>query len=85
MKSSRWSKRILGLEKVIADESCFRILVDPKRNFAELTEAIGLELTQARERGTWLQDLYARQPALRAAPRASGGPLFFQMLIGAER
>jgi hypothetical protein len=72
LTDTHWSKRIRGLERIVAEESCLRIQIEPERNFAALVQAIGSELERVRERGTWLHDLYARQPTLRMASAAAG-------------
>lgn len=72
LTDARWLRRIAGLENVIADEACCRIRVALERNFESLAQAIGAELDQVSKRGTWLHDLFARQPALQVAPAAVG-------------
>jgi natural product biosynthesis luciferase-like monooxygenase protein len=72
VSDARWSRRISGLESVIANEACCRVRVLPEVKFDALAQAVGVELEQLRERGTWLHDLFARQPALRVAPANAG-------------
>jgi natural product biosynthesis luciferase-like monooxygenase protein len=62
---ARWSRRIQGLEALIAETSCCRISVRRDQDFSSLCQAIGHELEHLNQRGAWLHDLFARQPALR--------------------
>jgi natural product biosynthesis luciferase-like monooxygenase protein len=68
LTDARWSARIRGLESVIAQEALCHIRVARDQDFGALAQAVGAELKQLHERGAWLHDLFARQPALRGAP-----------------
>ena len=77
LTDAKWLRRIHGFEHLIADAACCRIRVSPGEHFGALAEAIDAELKQLAERGTWLHDLFARQPSLRTAPEGT-----FELPVG---
>lgn len=64
LTDARWSARILGFKGLIAEEACCRFSVSPEVSFQALAQTVAMELEQLHERGAWLHDLCARQPAL---------------------